>query len=268
MPILGDPGHKDIIYSLKHRIPRILRLTTPSQPAAILLVTAHWSTTSPTISSAASPPLLYDYYGFPPESYALKYPAPGDPALAERAAAAISAEGLTPVLDGERGWDHGVFVPLTLALPEAHIPIVQVSVLASEEPDAHLRLGRALGTLRRDNVAVVGSGFASFHNLGIMRKLMAADPPQQQAFRDVSGAWNKALTEAAGVQAPEGRWDALRKWRDLPNADTMHPPRGGEHFMPLLVCAGAAGDEAMKMYTDEFLGTDIYTYYWGGEEVA
>lgn len=270
MPILGDPNHKSIISSLKNRIPQILGLNTPAAtpPRAIILITAHWTTSSPTISSAASHELLYDYYGFPPESYSLKYPAPGSPSLAKQLASAISAEGLTPILDDKRGWDHGVFVPLTLAAPKADIPIVQVSVLESEDPDAHLRLGKALATLREDNVAIVGSGFASFHNLGIMQRLMRSDMAQQRAFRETSDAWNKALTDAVATEKVDARWDALRKWRDLPNADTMHPPRGGEHFMPLLVCAGAAGKEQAKMYKDDFLGTDIFTYYWGAEQVA
>ncbi|KAM5353891.1 hypothetical protein ACJ41O_000541 [Fusarium nematophilum] len=268
MPVLGDPGHEDIIYSLKNRVPKLLKLGTPDQPRAIVLVTAHWSTDKPTISSGASHRLLYDYYGFPRESYSLKYPAPGHPEIAHEIADALRNEGLTPELDDERGWDHGVFIPLLLVNPKADIPVVQMSVLDSEDPESHLRMGAALSKLRESNVAVIGSGFASFHNLGVMRQLMMAGPTQRAQFRGVSDTWNKALTDAALKKTKEDRWGALKGWRKFPYADTMHPPRGGEHFMPLLVCAGAAGDgEETRRYSDQFVGVEINTYYWGAEDV-
>lgn len=265
MPVLGDKGHDSIIYSLRNRVPKLLKLGTPDQPRAIVLITAHWSTAKPTMSSGASHRLLYDYYGFPSEAYKLKYPAPGQPQVARDIADALRAEGLEPELDGERGWDHGVFIPLLLVNPKADIPIVQMSVLESEDPSQHLRMGSALSRLRADNIAVVGSGFASFHNLGIMRQLMMAGPSQRAQFGGLSSAWNEALTDAVGRN--DGG-QALKGWRAFPNADLMHPPRGGEHFMPLLVCAGAAREgEESKRYTDEFLGVEINTYYWGDEKV-
>lgn len=268
MPILGDENHESIIYSLKNRVPKLLKLGTPSQPRAIVLVTAHCTTDIPTISSAAKHPLYYDYYGFPKAAYAIKYPAPGSPEIAREIAAALKEQGLDSELDEERGWDHGVFVPLSLVAPKADIPIVQLSVLESEDPEAHLRMGAALSRLRSSNIAIIGSGFASFHNQSIMRPLMSAGPTQRAQFLDVSTAWNNALSEATMKPGKDDRWTALKGWRKLPYADTMHPPRGGEHFMPLVVCAGAAGDgEAAKRYSDEFLGVEINTYYWGADAV-
>jgi aromatic ring-opening dioxygenase catalytic subunit (LigB family) len=178
-------------------------------------------------------------------------------------------EGLEGVrLDPERGWDHGVFVPLKLVMPEADIPIVQVSVLASEDPEKHLRMGRALASLRTRNIAIVGSGFASFHNLRIMMSLRYADPAAYADVRSTSRDWNDALNHALEGEG-EKRWEGLKGWRKLPGADTMHPPRGGEHFMPLIVCTGAAGEEEVtRKYKDEFMGFDIFTYYWGADEVA
>ncbi|KGQ12776.1 4,5-DOPA dioxygenase extradiol-like protein [Beauveria bassiana D1-5] len=187
MPLLNDPGHKTIIASLRNRVPEILRLSSPDhRPSAIILVTAHWTTRHPSISSGPSPSLLYDYYGFPPETYN----------LSARVFEAMAAEGLSPTLDTTRGWDHGVFVPLTLAVPDADIPIVQVSVLQSEDPEQHLRMGRALAALRDDNVAIVGSGFASFHNIPVMQSLrgfgsMSADP-KWLAFKERTDEWNAA----------------------------------------------------------------------------
>ncbi|KFG82793.1 hypothetical protein MANI_110786, partial [Metarhizium anisopliae] len=171
LPILGDKNHESIVYSLKNRVPKILGLGTPSAPRAIVLVTAHWSTAVPTVSSAARHDLYYDYSGFPSESYALKYPAPGDPPIAREIKSLLDAHGLRARLDPSRGWDHGVFIPMLLVNPAADVPIVQVSVLESEDPEHHLRIGAALARLRARNIAIIGSGFASLHNFAAMRGL-------------------------------------------------------------------------------------------------
>lgn len=271
MPLLGDPKHKDITYSLKNRVPKILGLGTPSQPKAIILVTAHWQTSTPHISSASSHSLLYDYGGFPEESYHLKYPASGDPAVAEEVKAAFSKAGLKPVMDEHRGWDHGVFVPMLLVDPKGTVPIVQVSILQSEDPEVHFRMGKALHSLRSQNIAIIGSGFASFHNLRVMFPLMSSGPntPESQALIRKSKAFNEALTNATLEADQAKRAAALKDWRRFPNSYTMHPDHGGDHFMPLIVCAGAAEDgEKGRLYTDDFVGVKIYTYYWSTEEVA
>ncbi|KAG6034534.1 hypothetical protein E4U41_006510 [Claviceps citrina] len=262
LPLLGDETHESIVSSLRNRVPQILRLGTPSAPRAIVLITAHWSTDVPTISSAAHHDLYYDYYGFPPEAYEIEYPAQGDPAMASDIKRILEEDGLPARLDPSRGWDHGLFVPLALINPRADIPVVQVSVLASEDPDQHLRMGRALARLRERNIAIVGSGFASLHNQAEMRNLRTG---KGAAFRPLSDEWNKALTDVVLERGSEQRWRGLVGWRGLPHSEKMHPLGGGEHFMPLLVCAGAAGDgEEGAVYRDKFLGVDILTYYWGG----
>lgn len=267
MPIMGDANHKDIIYSLKHRVPKLLRLNTPDAPKGIVLVTAHWTTSTPIITSSAKPGLLYDYYGFPKETYTLKYDAPGSPSISDKVKAAMEKEGLEPVLDAKRNWDHGVFVPMTLINPKADIPIVQVSVLKSEDPAQHFAMGRALQKLRDENIAVIGSGFASFHNLAKMGELMmgrqlggAVSP-----FKKRSDEWNDALTGAVSGESTSDRVAALKEWRKFPHADEMHPKYGGEHFLPLLVCSAAGGDEKAGFYKDEFIGIDVFTYYWGNQ---
>ncbi|SPO02929.1 uncharacterized protein DNG_05607 [Cephalotrichum gorgonifer] len=268
MPLMNDPNHKDITASLRNRVPRLLGLNTPSAPRAIVLVTAHWSTGNPTITSSSSPSLLYDYYGFPPETYKLKYPAPGSPSVADEVKRAMEAQGLRPSLDPKREWDHGVFVPLLLVNPAADIPVVQVSVLGSEDPRQHFAMGKALESLRDDGVAIVGSGFASFHNLGLMRQLMGGRGAAFTAFKQRSDAWNDRLGEAVNKADAAERAEDLAGWRAFPAADEMHPRGGGEHFMPLLVCAGAAGNETAGAYKDDFLGVDIWTYYWGAATKA
>lgn len=258
MPVLGDPGHKDIVRSLKERVPKILRLGTSEAPKAIVLVTAHWSTRNPTISSGAKHSLYYDYGGFPSEAYKLKYNAPGSPEVAKQVSEAIKAEGLKPEMDDSRGWDHGVFVPMMIINPEANIPIVQVSVLSSESPSDHLAMGRALSKLRDQNVAIIGSGFASFHNL----RLMFSGLVYESSFHTRYDAWNKAVTSTIAKDDLESRGKGLQDWREWPGAFEMHPRGGAEHFLPLVVVAGAGGDAKAEYYSDEFMGMKVWSYYW------
>lgn len=258
MPLIGDPGHKDIVRSLRERVPKILRLGTPEAPRAIIVVTAHWSERNPTISNANKHPLYYDYYGFPQETYSIKYNAPGSPDIAQDVFAALKGEGLSPGMDEERGWDHGVFVPMLLINPKADVPIVQLSVLSSENPAAHFKMGQALAKLRDTNVAIVGSGFAGLHNLRLMFSGIIYDP----SFRQRNSKWQEAVTEMMSEGDEENRLKKLEKWREIPSAYEMHPRGGAEHFLPLIVCAGAGENEKAYSYTDEFMGLDMYSYYW------
>lgn len=159
------------------------------------------------------------------------------------------------------GWDHGVFIPFLLINPKANIPIVQLSVLRSEDPAAHLRMGRALGQLRDSNIAIVGSGFASFHNLRLMFSMMSGVGDGGEVL-SASKAFNASVTEAVtGEVEEEKREKMLEGWRGFPGAYTMHPRGGAEHFLPLLVCCGAGGGKG-KGYIDGFHGVDIWSYYW------
>ncbi|MCJ1311278.1 hypothetical protein MMC25_004949 [Agyrium rufum] len=258
MPILGDPSHKAIVSSLKTRVPEILRLNSPEAPKAIVIVTAHWSESQPTVSNGKNHDLFYDYYGFPAEAYKLQYNAPGSPEIASMITKAMEAEGLTPQADGKRGWDHGVFVPMLLINPAANIPLVQVSVLETESPKSYLAMGRALARLRDSNVAIICSGSASFHNFRLMRSGIISDP----AFRARCIAWSKAVTEAIVEEEVQLRQKQVEDWRKWPNAYEMHPEGGAEHFLPLIVAASAGGKGKAKYYTDEFMGLDMYSYYW------
>jgi len=258
MPLIGDPMHKDIVRSLKDRVPKILRLGSADAPRAIVVVTAHWSERHPTISNSRKHDLYYDYYGFPPETYNIKYNAEGSPDVAKEVFDALKSEGFAPEMDEQRGWDHGVFVPLLLINPAADVPIVQLSVLASENPASHFKMGRALAKLRDSNVAIVGSGFASFHNL----RLMFGGVAKEKAFQERNAAWNKAITDAVTDPDEDSRLTKLEKWREFPSAYEMHPRGGAEHFLPLIVCAGAGGNQEAFKYTDEFMGLDMYSYYW------
>jgi aromatic ring-opening dioxygenase catalytic subunit (LigB family) len=287
MPILGDPSHAEITKSLQTKVPKILRLGTREQPKAIVLVTAHWSTDKVTISSGARHDLLYDYYGFPDEAYNLKYDAPGSPEVAGEVERVLKEAGVECKQDSQRGmssntslpsslssiscekdqtlieaeWDHGVFIPMMLIEPKARIPIVQLSVLASESPAQSFAIGRALASLRAQNIAIVGSGFASFHNLRLMFSGISSTPD----FKQKNTEWSDAVSDAATTDDIAAREKKFEDWRNWPASYTMHPRGGAEHFLPLIVCAGAGAETKGRKYADKFMGLDMWSYYWDEE---
>ncbi|KAH9872415.1 hypothetical protein IAQ61_005250 [Plenodomus lingam] len=261
MPILGDPSHTAITKSLQTKVPRILKLDTPDAPKAIVLVTAHWSTSKVTISSGSKYDMLYDYYGFPPEAYKIKHDAPGSPEVANLVEAALKDAGIECEKDAERQWDHGVFIPMKLIDPAAQIPIIQLSVLSSESPSHSFAIGRALSHLRTQNIAIIGSGFATFHNLRLVFSGASSTPE----FKGKNVEWSTKVTEAALTLDEELRHDKFLTWREWPHSWEMHPRGGAEHFLPLVVCAGAAGRTRGKAYADEFGGFDMWSYYWDEE---
>lgn len=209
-------------------------------PKAILVVSAHWETAGFAFTGAARPPLLYDYYNFPKHTYELRYDAPGAPWLAARAASLLLAAGLPAHVDDARGLDHGVFIPLKVAYPEATIPVVEMSLALDLDPAEHLAAGRALAPLRGEGVLIIGSGM-SFHNL--------------RQFADVSLAaaaaeFDNWLTGSVSVPAPE-REKRLTEWAAAPGARLSHPRE--EHLLPLMVAAGAAEGPAEKIYAGHVL---------------
>lgn len=122
--------------------------TLPSRPSAVVVVTAHWEDDPVAVSSADAPPLYFDYGGFPPETYEYKYPADGAPALAEQIRSLLKASGVQSQADAQRGWDHGVFVPMKLLVPDADIPVVALSLRAGQRADDQVAIGKALAPLR------------------------------------------------------------------------------------------------------------------------
>lgn len=143
-----------------------------------------------------------------------------------------------------------------------------MSVLDSEDPDEHFRMGQALSALRDDNIAIVGSGFASFHNLRIMFSLRHQDPQTAAQFKGQVDTWNRAVTGAVSAEGVEEKKAALSRWRAIENSYIMHPRGGAEHFLPLIVAAGAVREgEKTGSYADEYVGLDMWTYYWGDVSV-
>ena len=224
-----------------------LPATLPEPPQAILIVSGHWETTGYALTSADKPPLIYDYYGFPPHTYTLRYDVPGAPALAAEAAELLRAAGHTASLDATRGIDHGVFVPLKVVYPDATVPVVELSLDRSLDAARHLAAGCALAPLRDSGVLILGAGM-SFHNLRALGDPRATAP---------SEAFDRWLTDAVSLPA-ERRAVQLADWADAPAARIAHPRE--EHLLPLMVAAGAAESAGRQVYSEHVLGTAISGY--------
>jgi aromatic ring-opening dioxygenase catalytic subunit (LigB family) len=215
-----------------------------ARPRAILMVSAHWEEAAFTLTASPWPPMIHDYGGFPEYTYQIRYDAPGDPALAERARQTIAAAGLPASLDDARGFDHGAFTPLRVMYPEADVPVVQLSLKTGLDPAAHVALGRAIAPLRDEGVLIVGSGL-TYHNLRQFFTPRAWGPSRE--FDD----W---LNETVLGSTPEVREQRLLAWENAPSARAAHPRE--EHLLPLMVSVGAAGADAATMPYHEttFLG--------------
>jgi len=243
----GQFGPMDSLKAWLQGIPAGL----PERPRAILSVTAHWEESVPTVSSAPNPPMLYDYYGFPPETYTIQWPAPGEPALAARVRALLGAAGIASGEDTARGYDHGTFVPLAVAWPKADVPVVQLSLVKGLDPETHLRIGQALAPLRDEGVLIVGSGM-SYHN---MRGFMSGGG---KAASESFDAW----LDATCVSDATTRDAGLRRWAEAPGGRACHPRE--EHLLPLMVIAGAAGAEVGKItYNEQILGVKVSAVQFG-----
>jgi aromatic ring-opening dioxygenase catalytic subunit (LigB family) len=251
MPLLGDPAHADLVRFLRTLPERLGR------PRAVLVISAHWEAPRATLTGGAAPGLIYDYYNFPPEAYAIRYPAPGDPAFAERVRACLAAAGIEAQLDAERGYDHGTFVPLKVIYPAADVPLVQLSLLGNLDPAAHIALGRALAPLRAEPIAVLGSGL-SYHNLRALRRDMQQLDPASAAF----DAWLVETCTGAGLTAA-ARAARLAAWEAAPQARQVHPRE--EHLLPLHVCYGmaeATTPRAELIYHAPFMGKQVCALQW------
>ncbi|WP_028672039.1 DODA-type extradiol aromatic ring-opening family dioxygenase [Saccharospirillum impatiens] len=249
MPLLNEPSQQAIADFLR---------TLPQhyeRPKAILVISAHWEAPRPTLLGAEHPPLLFDYYGFPPETYDYQYPATNPGELRTRVKACLEEAGLPLDSDGSRGYDHGVFVPLILMHPEADIPVLQLSLIDSLDPQAHIALGKALSVLRDDGVMILGSGF-SFHNMSVMRNGNEQARAINREFHDwlADTLTNPDLT-------PEQRIGKMVDWDQAPGARFSHPRE--EHLLPLPVCLGAAGGQVGEiLFDDTVLGYRTFCVIW------
>jgi len=249
LPLLGDRAHGQLVENLRTLAALI------AKPKAILVISAHWEAEKPTITGGESPALIYDYYGFPEESYAVEYPAPGQPVLAHRIFDLLRGKAIEAVLDENRGFDHGLFVPLKIMYPEADIPCVQLSLRRGLNPLEHVRLGAAISGLTADGMLILGSGF-SFHNL---KAFFAPATAESQSMNNSFERWLIETCTAKDMHE-QVRRQRLVDWQLAPAARYCHPRE--EHLLPLHVCYGAAQSPAEQVFTFEVMGKMASAYLW------
>ena len=201
------------------------------RPRAILVLSAHWGTLAPVASIASTPETIHDFYGFPRPLYELRYPAPGAPEVAVRAASLLGEAGIATATLAH-GLDHGAWVPLLLMYPEADIPVAQLSIQPRADATHHFRMGRALRSLREEGVLIVGSGQIT-HNL--READFGATPKQADPAVAEFTDWFEQKLAARDI-------DALLDYRvQAPLAQRMHPT--DEHLLPVFTALGAADDD-------------------------
>lgn len=197
------------------------------KPQAVVLVSPHWMTRGVEITATDRPRTVHDFGGFPSELYALHYPAPGSPALAAVIEQQLALQGIASKLDPRRGLDHGAWVPLMHLFPDADVPVVQVSLPFDTDETKAFALGQALAPLAREGVLIVGSGSLT-HNLYEFR----SGEVQAAAYAQAFSAWVRQAVLDADMKR------LVHTLERAPHAARAHPTT--EHFLPLLVAAGAA----------------------------
>jgi 4,5-DOPA dioxygenase extradiol len=223
LPLTDTPA-RTFLTGLGQSLPR---------PKAILVVSAHWETERPAVNAVQWNDTIHDFYGFPRPLYAMRYKAPGSPALAEAIAARLGQSGFGCEIDRKRGLDHGAWVPLLLMFPQADIPVLQLSVQPHLGPEHHLRVGAALASLRDEGVMIIGSGSFT-HNLSEFRGHGPNDPAPD---------WVNGFADWFDAALRADRRDDLVHYRErAPFARKNHPTE--EHLLPLYAAIGAAGAEA------------------------
>jgi 4,5-DOPA dioxygenase extradiol len=226
-----------------------------ARPQAILIVSAHWQgREGPEVAATAHPETIHDFGGFPPVLYEMRYPAPGAPETAARAARLLRDAGFIVKENAERGLDHGAWVPLSLMYPEADIPAFQVSLIHGAGPEEHFRFGAALQSLREQGVLIIGSGSLT-HNLYEFRG---------QGPDAAAQPWVTEFAEWIAETLAAGRIGDLMDYRQrAPFAARNHPTE--EHLLPLFVALGAAGgsprvERVHRSNTYGILAMDAYEF--------
>jgi 4,5-DOPA dioxygenase extradiol len=247
MTALMDSPARHFLNGLAALLPR---------PTAILVASAHWETAAPTVNSVACNTTIHDFGGFPRALYELQYNPLGAPALAAELAGSLREAGFSPRIDTARGLDHGAWVPLLLAYPDADIPVLQLSLQPARGPSHHFALGAALRSSREAGVLIIGSGSFT-HDLRRFRGGVALDAPETADVTAFS-TWMDVRITTADVAA------LLDYRRQAPHAADEHPTE--EHLLPLHVALGAAAPNfrAERLHSSVefgFLRMDTYAFW-------
>lgn len=249
LPLLGDKNHINLVDTLQLIANKI------KKPSAIIVISAHWKENIPTITCSAKPSLIYDYYGFPKESYEIKYSAQGNPILANKVFDLFCNSEIQAAMDESRGFDHGLFVPLKIMYPEADIPCIQISLLRNLDPIEHIKMGEALSGLPDSNILILGSGF-SFHNL---REFFTQPTSESKNMNEAFEEWLIDTCSNKNIDENE-RTHKLANWAKAPSARFCHPRE--DHLIPLHVCYGAAKRACREVFTFDVLGKKASAYLW------
>lgn len=249
LPLLNDARHQEMVDCLKTIAKKI------NKPSAIIVVSAHWEETIPTITSGSTPNIIYDYHGFPEESYNIQYPCQGDPLLAADIHSALMKEGIASSLDAQRGFDHGLFIPLKIMYPLADIPCVQISLAKHLDPNEHINIGHALKNVDRDDLLIIGSG-SSFHN---MHAFFSPDTDESKNKNRIFERWlSDTLSDTTLTE--NDRNLRLSEWKKAPAATYCHPRE--EHLLPIHVCYGFAQSACKESFPINILNKKMSAYLW------
>lgn len=227
-------------------------------PRAILMVSGHWEADRFLASSAVTPPMVFDYHGFPDHTYRIRYDAPGDPDLARAVYGLLTEGGVAAGLDEERGFDHGTFALMHTMYPEAKLPLVQLSLRADFDPAEHFRVGELIAPLRDQGVVIIGSGF-SYHDTRGIRSGSGAQ---------ASASFDRWLDDTLVGSPPDERRQRLLGWEQAPAARAAHPRE--DHLLPLMIAVGAAGGDAGERiyHQEDFAGSITVSSYRFGDPAS
>ncbi|WP_110600894.1 DODA-type extradiol aromatic ring-opening family dioxygenase [Salinicola lusitanus] len=224
------------------------------RPPAALVISAHFEAPGLVLGSAATPATWHDFHGFPEPLYRLRYPAAGAPTMARQLSEDLAVSGIDARLDPTRPLDHGIWSPLSLLWPDADVPLIPVSVPMAADTATQLQIAAALGRWAATNgVMLIGSGAAT-HNLGA-----------RHVIHDAPDTWARQFHDWAIDVAARGDLDAMRAWRDAPNARYAHPTP--EHFLPLLMCVGAVEGRPLRTLHESFMFGNLSMLALGSEEL-
>ncbi len=253
-PILSLDGFNEPERLSLYNYMKSISQTPKMQPKALLVISAHWEESKFTINTNPNPELLYDYYGFPPKAYDFDWPVKNDLSVVNEVKMALNIAGIGFNEDDQRDYDHGIFIPLMPAYPDAAIPVIQISLNANLSPEDHFNFGSAMAPLREKGIFIIGSG-NSYHNV---RSMFKPSPKAISASKEFD-EWLKATLR---LNADE-RKKAILNWENAPGARECHPRE--EHLIPLMVIMGAAKNDAAKIsWTGTINGTSNTAFHFEG----